>query len=466
MKIYLVRHAKPVKRSRWTEADRLRPLVERGERQASGLAALLQGEPLRRVYSSPELRCRQTVEGLAADHGLEVLLEPHLEAEPNEGGDLEAVLALLAETSRGPLVLCASRSWILEILGALGVGDGAPETLRCQKGSVWLVERRAGRLARAEYMAPTEEERGERCAVLDIGSTSMSLLVAEVGPGMDRIQPIHRSRAELRLGASAKGISGSDRGRILELGRSMRSEAEAAGCTDLTSVATASLRDAANGGEVAARLNEVLPSPVEVLSGREEAKIAYQAVCQRLDLADADTLVVDLGGGSLDLALGSGPTIHYAASEPLGATRLHADLVHDDPMTPAQRDAIRARVRERLAPHVERLGERHRLRCACAGGSGRALARMIQVERGKGEITSVRGVRLLRSDLQSLAKRLRRATHRERLSMPGIAAKRADLLPTAAIVLAELIALLELPDILVSDWGLREGVLLRRQEGA
>ena len=91
---------------------------------------------------------------------------------------------------------------------------------------------------------------------------------------------------------------------------------------------------------------------------------------------------------------------------------------------------------------------------------------MIQVERGKGEITSVRGVRLLRSDLQSLAKRLRRATPRERLSMPGIAAKRADLLPTAAIVLAELIALLELPDILVSDWGLREGVLLRRQEGA
>jgi exopolyphosphatase/guanosine-5'-triphosphate,3'-diphosphate pyrophosphatase len=91
---------------------------------------------------------------------------------------------------------------------------------------------------------------------------------------------------------------------------------------------------------------------------------------------------------------------------------------------------------------------------------------MVQVERGKGEITSVRGVRLLRSELEALAKRLRRANHRERLSMPGIPAKRADLLPTAALVLAELIALLELSEILVSDWGLREGVLLRRQGAA
>ena len=74
----------------------------------------------------------------------------------------------------------------------------------------------------------------------------------------------------------------------------------------------------------------------------------------------------------------------------------------------------------------------------------------------------MRGISILRSELESLSDQLRRATHAERIAMPGMRTQRADLLPTGAIVLATLLGLFDLPEIMVSDWGLRDGMLLTR----
>jgi phosphohistidine phosphatase SixA len=462
VRIFLVRHAKAVKRSAWTKPDDQRPLDAQGERQSCGLQTMFKEVPLRRICSSPALRCRKTIEGLAADHSLSVEVDPRLGTDSDDNFDISGALDLLDEKRGEPIVLCASRWLILELLRTLGVASDAKSSPRCRKGSVWMLDRRAGSIVRAEYKAPQESDRGERRAVLDVGSTSMSLLVADVGPDKDRIQKVLRSRAELRLGASAKQIGAADRGRIIKLGRSMRAEAEDAGCAELISVATASLRNADNGAEIADRLSEVLATPLRVLSGPEEAEIVYQAVHRRLELGTRPAVVIDLGGGSLDLALGRGPKIVYAASEPLGVTRLHAEYVRDDPMSKLQMKAIRDRVRTLLAPHITKLAANKTLRCVGAGGTVRAIARLVRVERGDRNVENVRGISILRSELESLSDQLRRATHAERIAMPGMRTQRADLLPTGAIVLATLLGQLDLPEIMVSDWGLREGMLLIR----
>ena len=460
MKIFLVRHGRATKSSEWTEADELRPLDSKGERQARGIQTLLEKVPLRRICSSPALRCRKTVARLAADHVLNVEVDPRIGADSKTDLDVSGALHLLEEKRGAPILICASRSLIVELLGALGVASDAPGLLRCQKGSIWALERRSGVITRTEYIAPLETSLGERRAVLDVGSTSMSLLIADVEPEHGRIQSISRSRVELRLGASANPISPSDCDRIVKLGRTMRAESTAAGSSELLAVATASLRNAANGAEVTERLNGVLEAPLRVLSGPEEAQIVYHAVRQRLGLDGQRSLTIDLGGGSMDLALGVGEEVLYAAREPLGVTQLHAECVRDDPMKRASVRAIRKRVRSRLEPHIGRITERRPIRCAAAGGTARALAKLVLAKRGRGNAKALRGLSLLRSELESTADELSRATHAERIAMPGMRVQRADLLPTGAIVLAELLELLGLPELTVSDWGLREGVLL------
>ncbi len=464
MKIFLIRHGHALKRSEWTESDLLRPLSTRGERQASGIQAMLRKVPLRRICSSPAVRCRDTVQRLATDHLLPVELEPRLAGDSADELDLAGALELLDDKGGEPIVICTSGKLIRALLEAIGVAEDAESTLRCQKGSVWVLERRAGKIARAEYVQPREASRGERRAVLEISSTTISLLVADVGPDKGRIQPIHRSHVSFASDTRSGRLDASDFEQIATHAGSMRAEAEAAGSSGLNAVATASLCDAANEQDLARCLDGVLASPLRLLSGPEQAGIVYHAVRRRLGLEGTAHVVIDLGDESLELALGRGAKILHAASIPLGVLRVHAKLGPGDPMKGSQAEAIRERVRLRMKRHRKKLAGRRVLRCTAAGGTVRALATLAHATRGGDRRRSVRGMTLLRTELESLAERLRRASRAERFSLPGTTAGNVDLLPTGAIILTELLAQLDLAELRVCDWGLLEGLLLEKPE--
>jgi exopolyphosphatase/guanosine-5'-triphosphate,3'-diphosphate pyrophosphatase len=460
LKIYFVRHGKAIKRADWPGDDDLRPLNAKGEGQACGIRSALEEVPLGRIYSSPALRCRQTVEVLAADRALSVELDDRLAADAK----LEGALELLEEGRGTRLLISSSRSLILGMLRALGLGRDDPKSIRCQKGSIWVLDWKRGAIAGAEYIPPKELRQGdaavERHAVLDLGSTSMTLLVADVHSNDRGIEPVLRRRAELRLGASAGWIGAADSSHVIQLAAAMRAEAESVGSTELLAVATASLRDAENGAEVAERLGSVLDPPLQMLSGAEEARIVYHAVRARIDPGRERMLALDLGGGSLDLAMGRDEEIEYEASEPLGVTRLHAELVENDPMHAREVEAIRDRVRSHLRSHTKPICDRRPAHCVVAGGTARALARLAQAGKKRSATDGIRGIAISRAELTALSAKLRRASHAERCDMPTVTARRADLLPTGAIILTTLLEELDLPELLVSDWGLREGVLL------
>ena len=152
MTIYLTRHAHAGKRSLWEGDDRLRPISERGEAQASGLAARLGPDRPGRLMSSPYLRCIQTLEPLALHLGGTVQATEELA----EGAALDTALELLLSLDELNGVACSHGDLIPPLLRALcEIGMKVDGPLIDQKGSLWIIETAAGRPVRGTYVPPT-----------------------------------------------------------------------------------------------------------------------------------------------------------------------------------------------------------------------------------------------------------------------------------------------------------------------
>lgn len=139
--VLLVRHAKAGDRARWTGDDRVRPLEERGRRQARAMVAPLAGYAVARLVSSPYVRCVQTLEPLSAHLGLPVEAEPAIA----EGAPVEKARALIGRLGPGPVVLCTHG----DVMEAL-VGEGEPK----KKGSTWILARRDRAIQPVRYWPP------------------------------------------------------------------------------------------------------------------------------------------------------------------------------------------------------------------------------------------------------------------------------------------------------------------------
>ena len=299
-----------------------------------------------------------------------------------------------------------------------------------------------------------------RVAVLDLGSTSFHLLVADASP-TGRIERVVRERVMLRLGATIAeegDIPKPIAARAVETARSLRALAEEHGADRLLPVATAALRDAASGRSVADSLSRALGTRVRMLSGIEEARLIFAAFRHRVPFGRAAALGMDLGGGSLELAIGDDQDVHWETTLPLGVARLHAELDLHEPMKHSERGEIEERVERSLTDCRKRIRTHAPRSQIASGGTARALARIV-TESGGGQ-NMKGGVRVSAAELSALANRLADADHDELLRIPGMKRSRADLLPTGAVVLEAAVRSLGLPHLLICDWGLREGVIL------
>ena len=466
MKIYLVRHARAQRRLGWEHAEGMRPLSPVGHDQAMGLIERFDGVTLARVLSSPALRCRQTAEPIAARFGLTVEADARLAESASLGGALSLVRSLGAE----PAVLACHGDLIPALVeklvpGALAMEGGAG----CPKGSTWLLQDGASGRVRASYLPPPRAgaaspdlDTKQRIGIVDLGSTSFTLLVADVTAD-GHIVRVAREREMLRLGAAlAQDSKLSDElcERAVEAARRLGRLADRAGAQELIAVATSAIRDAKNGRKLAERLGRALGSEVRVLSGEEEARLIFSAFRRRVGLGDENALGLDLGGGSLELAVGNASGLRFETTLRLGVTRLHGELVKSDPMTAAEVRALRVRVEEALDPIAGRLRALGSVRCIGSGGTVRALARLLLGVPDEAPTADLRGLLVSADDFDGLARRLARSSHAERIEIPGIDEKRADLLPTGAVVMATVLARLALPGLMICDWGLREGVIL------
>lgn len=267
----------------------------------------------------------------------------------------------------------------------------------------------------------------------------------------------------LRLGsviARRGGVPKAEVKRALEAVGEMRRHARDLGAEQLIAVGTAALRDAANGAEFSARIAETLRVPVRLLSGEEEARVIFGAFRRRVVLPRGPSLGVDLGGGSLELAVGDDHGLLFEETLPVGVTRLHGEIVERDPMKKREARAICERVRAQLEPVAASVRGLGPALCVAAGGTARALGDLAVGLRGLDALQSINELVLPTTELREITERLVSSSHEDRLRMPGMRSRRADLLPTGGLILVTIAEVLGLDGYTICDWGLREGILL------
>jgi exopolyphosphatase / guanosine-5'-triphosphate,3'-diphosphate pyrophosphatase len=312
-----------------------------------------------------------------------------------------------------------------------------------------------------------------RIAALDLGSNSFHLLVADARPA-GRLQRAHTRKITLRLAelVADRGELGAEgRGRAADGFAELLEEAREHGAERVVAVATEALRSAGDGRRLQDELERRHGVPVRLLSGDEEAALSLRAMAAALHVPDVEPLLgVDLGGGSYDLAFGMGGEAEVTASLPLGAARLGDRLVYDPPRL-AERAALHAAALELLEPFARkvagRLAERDATvpRAVGTAGTIRDLGRLGLALAGGRPPERIRGLAVTRGQLERAYARLVSVPTPERVELPGVSAKRADLLPAGGIVLLATMQACRLEQIQLCDWGLREGALLDAAQG-
>jgi exopolyphosphatase/guanosine-5'-triphosphate,3'-diphosphate pyrophosphatase len=282
-----------------------------------------------------------------------------------------------------------------------------------------------------------------RLGVLDVGSNTVHLLVVDAHQG-GRPIPAFSHKAELRLGENI-----DTHNRLTE------------GVHELLAFATSAVRDAANGDELLTRIEHETGIAIKVLPGPDEARLTFLAARRWFGWSSGRLLLLDIGGGSLEIATGQDEDPDSAVSLPLGAGRLTRDWLPADPPSAEQVRKLRKHVRAEIATMAGAiLREGPPNHAVATSKTFRQLAR-ISGAAPSSEGPYVRRV-IKHTDVTAIAERLAQTTVAERTAMPGVSEGRAGQLAAGAIVADAAMDLFGLPILEICPWALREGVILRR----
>jgi exopolyphosphatase/guanosine-5'-triphosphate,3'-diphosphate pyrophosphatase len=301
-----------------------------------------------------------------------------------------------------------------------------------------------------------------RLGVIDVGSNTVHLLVVDAHPGAMPL-PASKHKIELRLSEHVTDdglVADEGRDRLAEFVAQCQQVAEDQGVEDLRGFVTSAVREAPNGEQVLDHVAERTGVGLDVLTGEEEARLTFLAARRWFGWSAGTLLVADIGGGSLELAQGMDEDPDVAVSLPLGAGRVTRDLLPGDPPdADAVRDA-RRRVRAAIAAELRPLTK--------AGGADRAVGTsktMRSLARVCGAAPSSEGMyaeRLLpRSTLAERLPEIAAMTADQRADLPGVSRARSRQLLAGGLVAEATMDLLDLDELEICPWALREGIILR-----
>jgi exopolyphosphatase/guanosine-5'-triphosphate,3'-diphosphate pyrophosphatase len=301
-----------------------------------------------------------------------------------------------------------------------------------------------------------------RLGVLDVGSNTVHFLVVDAHQG-GRPLPVFSHKAELQLGNSLEDgkLPRSTGLRLRAFAAEALQIAEDKGVEELLAFATSAVRDASNGDAVLASVRSATGVDIAVLPGPDEARLTFLAARRWFGWSSGRVLMLDIGGGSLEIAVGIDEVPDVTISLPLGAGRLTRDWLIGDPPSGDETRQLRRHVRAEIA---RRAGEVTRIgpadRAVATSKTFRQLARIAGAA-PSGEGPYVRRV-VSHADIAELAKRLAVMSASERAEMPGVSRNRAPQLAAGALVADAAMDLFGLNELEICPWALREGVILRR----
>lgn len=302
-----------------------------------------------------------------------------------------------------------------------------------------------------------------RLGVLDVGSNTVHLLVVDAHPGACPM-PTTSHKVELHLAqhlGDDGGIDPAGADALVDFVASCLEVADDQGAEAVLAFATSALREAPNGEQVLSRVRAETGVDLQVLPGGDEARLTFLAVRRWFGWSAGRLLVLDIGGGSLEIAAGTDELPDVAVSLPLGAGRLTRDLLAGDPPSAADVKAARRYVRAQIA-RVVRDVARAGTPDLVVGSSKtfRSLARICGAAPSGDGPYEPRS--LSRAALKEQLGRIAQMSSTQRASLPGVSVKRARQLLAGALVADAAMDLLGVTELAISPWALREGVILRR----
>ena len=297
-----------------------------------------------------------------------------------------------------------------------------------------------------------------RLGVLDVGSNTVHLQVVDASPGA-RPNPNINHKEDLRLAEylSADGFISAEGARLLrEAIKRALAAAKSAEIDELLPFATSALREAVNGAEIISRINADFEIDLQVLSGEDEARITFLAARRWYGWSSGRLLMVDIGGGSLELAVGVNEVPDVALSLPLGASRLTKDFLQGDPFTKKSirnlRDHIERDITEILPTIVQHQDSD---RSIATSKTLRTLARIC------GDWVDGNGKKLRIDSLRKITPRLAEMSQEDRAELPGVSNTRAKQITAGAFVAEAVMRNLDIDELEICPWALREGIVLK-----
>lgn len=297
-----------------------------------------------------------------------------------------------------------------------------------------------------------------RLGVLDVGSNTIHLQVVDAHPGA-RPSPTTNYKVELRLTEFLNKSGAINPSGIALLFKGIDdavAHAKSFQTQEILAFATSALREATNGLEIITEINARHEINLQILSGEEEACITFLAVRRWLGWSSGKLLVLDIGGGSLELATGEDESPDTAISLPLGAARLTREFLSGNPFTSKGLKNLETYVNNMLKSKIpESLQSHNADHFVATSKTFRTLARLANHWYGD------KPQFLEANALLGIIPRLTDMTTMERSKLPGVSLGRAEQIVSGGIVARAVMEKLAISELEICPWALREGVILK-----
>ena len=301
-----------------------------------------------------------------------------------------------------------------------------------------------------------------RLAAIDIGTNSIHMIVVEVKPDLS-FEVVDREKEMVRLGSG--GLEGgrladATQAAALDTLERFRQLAESRQVDEIVAAATSAVREAQNGGEFLGKVIERTGIRVRVISGVEEARLVHLAAVYAVEAASGTTVVIDVGGGSTEITLGTAKEVHLARSFPLGVIRLTDRFVSGDPLPRSAERRLVKHVRKEAGAFLEQVRSSGFERVIATSGTNLSLGQVALNGRRLFDSERIHHSRLKAEALHRVRKQVVSLDMQGRLRLPGLDSRRADIIVSGAVLLDTVVGLLRADEVILCDLALREGLVL------
>ncbi len=296
-------------------------------------------------------------------------------------------------------------------------------------------------------------------AAIDCGSNSFHLMVVRVDEGQPAWEVIARDKEVLRLAEGDTGgkISTLAMERALEVLARFRKQAEAHGAERIIAVATSAIREARNGETFLERAELEAGVPVSLISGAEEARLIYLGVASAYKFGGRKIAIVDIGGGSTELIVGTADELLLNRSVRLGAVDLTSQFHDVDPISPDGYQDMLLHVHHTLLPITTAM---RALGFDALVGTSGTIANLAAIDAARTGGEAKAGYALSHASVREIERSLRGMRYQERVEVPGMSPRRADIAVAGARLVRTVMDQLDVEELTLCDRALREGVIL------